>query len=153
VAAALLQPHPLAASSPADAVAAACARLEEIFAVPSLDGREARKERMRAIQRFIADHLDVAEMGKRTLGIHWQRWPERQAEIVAAFADFLGGFVAEIFATYGSVKIVSIREFSTVIFPAWKAGRSSTAASKRLWRTASTGAAAAGGSTTCSSAK
>lgn len=108
--ASLLQPLPLRAASPSEALKLAWSRVEEIHRDPSLQGEARKRERLAELQRVIANHFDVTEMGKRALGVHWQRWPAQHREFVSTFSDFMSASLAEILDTYRDGKLVYVRE-------------------------------------------
>jgi phospholipid transport system substrate-binding protein len=86
----LVLPRPSLAGPAADDIGVQAERILAVLADPQLrvPGRE--RARRQAVRRVAEDAIDFSEIGRRTLGPHWDRRTDAEREaFVALFTDLL----------------------------------------------------------------
>lgn len=102
--------NPLWAGTATEQVKTTVERVVEILKNPRLHGDAKKKDRREQLRQTIYPCFDFAEMAKRSLGNHWQRYATRQAEFVPAFAGFVEDAYVSKLESYKNEKIRYARE-------------------------------------------
>lgn len=77
---------------------------------PRLRGDANKSKRREKLRQTILPRFDFVDMAKRALGSHWNRYPDKQQEFVAAFAQLLEeSYADEIEAAKGD-KVAYVNE-------------------------------------------
>jgi phospholipid transport system substrate-binding protein len=84
--------------------------LQQVMTVVSGPSNGDEKERRDALQNALMPRFDWDEMAKRVLGKHWDSVGNRQAEFVAAFAEFLGNSYMGKIGSYKDEKVLFVGE-------------------------------------------
>ena len=74
---------------------------------PDLQGPEKRGERRDRLKKIIYPKFDFAEMGKRSLGSHWQRrTPEEKKAFIELFTELVETSYIDAIDAYNSEKVI-----------------------------------------------
>lgn len=99
------------AGKPTEQVKEAVDKVIAILKDPALKGPAKAEERRGRIRRVVKERFDLAEMAKRSLGIHWAaRTPEERKEFVDLFWDLLERAYIDRIETYTDEKILYVAE-------------------------------------------
>jgi phospholipid transport system substrate-binding protein len=102
-------PH-LGAATPMEEIKTTADQVMKILNEPKLKGESNKSARREKLRQVILPRFDFAEMGKRALGRHWSRNPEKQSEFVEAFQQLLEDSYAEQIEGAKGDKVVYINE-------------------------------------------
>lgn len=92
-------------------VKATIEKVLEILRDPALKAPEKEEGRRKKLKEAIYPRFDFAEMGKRSLGIHWaKRTPQERDEFVKLFADLLEQSYAKRLESYTDQEVFYTKE-------------------------------------------
>lgn len=100
----------LLASTAGDQVKATIDRVMETLKDPRLRGDANKNKRREKLRQTILPRFDFADMAKRALGSQWNRYPDKQREFVAAFAQLLEESYADQIEAAKGDKVAYVNE-------------------------------------------
>ena len=100
-------PAPAFAGPPAEQLASQIDRVLAVLGDPSFKGDEQLAPRRQAVRRVTDELIDWNEMGRRTLGAHWQTLPDgERTTFVTLFSELLNRAYLKNLDRYDGEKIV-----------------------------------------------
>ena len=100
-------PAPASAGPPADQLASQIDRVLAVLGDPAFKGDNHLGTRRQAVRRLTDELIDWKEMGRRTLGAHWQRLPDgERIAFVTLFSELLNRAYLKNLDRYDGEKIV-----------------------------------------------
>jgi|SRR5262245_27058005 len=98
---------PVSAGDPGDEMRATIENVLATLQDPNLKGAEKQKDRRAKLKNVIYPRFDFAEMGKRSLGAHWQRrTPEEQKQFIEVFTELVETSYIDAIDSYNGEKVV-----------------------------------------------
>ena len=103
----IASPVPALAGPAAEQLASQIDRVLAVLADPAFRGEEHTTPRRQAVRRVTDELIDWNEMGRRTLGAHWQTLPDGDRDaFVALFSELLNRAYLKNLDRYDGEKIV-----------------------------------------------
>ena len=100
-------PAPAFAGPPADQLASQIDRVLAVLGDPAFKGDDQLGTRRQAVRRLTDELIDWKEMGRRTLGAHWQTLPDgERAAFVTLFSELLNRAYLKNLDRYDGEQIV-----------------------------------------------
>jgi phospholipid transport system substrate-binding protein len=100
-------PAPAFAGPPAEQLASQIDRVLAVLGDPSFKGDDQLGSRRQAVRRLTDELIDWNEMGRRTLGAHWQTLPDgERTTFVSLFSELLNRAYLKNLDRYDGEKIV-----------------------------------------------
>lgn len=100
-------PGPVFAGPPAEQLASQIERVLAVLGDPAFKGNQQTGSRRQAVRRVTDELIDWDEMGRRTLGTHWQALPDADRQtFVALFSELLNRAYLKSLDRYEGEKIV-----------------------------------------------
>ena len=100
-------PSPASAGQPAEQLTSQIDRVLAVLGDPTFKGNERVSPRRQAVRQLTDDLIDWNEMGRRTLGAHWQTLPDGdRTAFVALFSELLNRAYLKNLDRYDGEKIV-----------------------------------------------
>jgi phospholipid transport system substrate-binding protein len=93
-------------SSPMSEVKNTMQKLKSIVGDPALKAESKKKERRQRLREVILEQIDVAEMGRRSLGSHWQNITDSER---AEYLDVFGKYIESLYrkTVFESVEFIN----------------------------------------------
>lgn len=104
-------PGAIWAGSPAEQIMSTVTEVREYLREAASRDDTRRKQRQEQLRQIISSRFDFDEMGKRSLGAYWRRYPARQEEFLSTFSDFARNFYLNIIGRFKNAKVLYTREF------------------------------------------
>lgn len=98
------------ADSPTEQLMSTVTNVMELLRDAGSQDGAAKRARQEQLRQTIFSRFDFAEMGKRSLGTYWRRYPTRQKEFVSAFSGFAQGFYLGMIERFRDAKVLYTRE-------------------------------------------
>lgn len=103
----LISGRPAVAGQPADQLASQIDRVLAVLGDPALRGDDRTTPRRQAVRRVTDELIDWNEMGRRTLGAHWQTLPDGdRTAFVTLFSELLNRAYLKNLDRYDGERIV-----------------------------------------------
>ena len=95
------------AGDPSDEMRATIENVLATLKDPNLKGADKKEERRNKLKTAVYPRFDFAEMGKRSLGSHWQkRSPQEQKQFIELFSELVEASYIDAIDSYNGEKIV-----------------------------------------------
>ena len=93
--------------APSDEMRATIENVLTTLQDPNLQGPANQRERRNKLKKLIYPKFDFTEMGKRSLGIHWQRrTPEEQNRFIELFTELIETSYIDAIESYNGEKVI-----------------------------------------------
>jgi phospholipid transport system substrate-binding protein len=97
----------VSAGDPSDEMRATIENVLATLKDPNLKGAHKQEERRNKLKSVVYPRFDFAEMGKRSLGSHWQkRSPQEQKQFIELFSELVEASYIDAIDSYNGEKVV-----------------------------------------------
>jgi phospholipid transport system substrate-binding protein len=97
----------VSAGDPSDEMRATIENVLATLKDPHLKGSQKQEERRTKLKSVVYPRFDFAEMGKRSLGSHWQkRSPQEQKQFIELFSELVEASYIDAIESYNGEKVV-----------------------------------------------
>jgi phospholipid transport system substrate-binding protein len=116
----------VSAGDPSDEMRATIENVLATLKDPNLKGAQKQEERRTKLKSVVYPRFDFAEMGKRSLGSHWQkRSPQEQKQFIELFSELVEASYIDAIESYNGEKVVvgnerQDNEFAEVSTKKWR---------------------------------